>query len=111
MRILFNSRWTPELLASPAADPEQVQAFLDLEKTAQRVDAATYRTFVWARVEGLDATKYLVSDVRICCETHELTDGWFAEVERLQVLILEGWKTPERIWTDEEDIEVIETVQ
>jgi hypothetical protein len=111
MRLLFDRRWTQEIGEAAGVPPERVEAFLDLEKTAQRVDAAIQRTFVWASVKDLPAPKFLVRDVRILCETRQLKPHFYATNERLQVLLLEGWQTPERIWTDEEEIEVIEGVQ
>jgi hypothetical protein len=110
MRVLFDQNWTPEL-APQSEDPKTVENFLSLEKTAERIDSAIQRTFVWAKDPDLGGEKYIVRDVRILCETEQVRENLYAEITRLQVLLLEGWRTPERVWTDEESIEVIEGVQ
>jgi hypothetical protein len=110
MRVLFDQRWTPELAPTEMGEKD-VDKFLSLERTAQRIDSAIQRTFVWAKVENFDGPKFLVRDVRILCETEQVKENLYAEIQRIQVLLLEGWQTPERIWTDEENIEVIEGVQ
>lgn len=116
MIVLFDARWTPELAPSDE-DEKDVVDFLSLERTAERIDKAIQRTFVWAEYKKLGEQKFVVRDVRILVEEipeHERTHGKVMMVvcsERLQVLLLEGWRTPDRVWADEESVEVIEGVQ
>jgi hypothetical protein len=109
VKVLFDRRWAE--LPPEHAQPEAVEALCDAEKTARRIDTAIQRTLVWARVEGLEGPKFMVRDVRVYAEHDEVKPGWWVTREWVQVLLLEGWRTPERVWTDEEYVEEIEGVQ
>jgi hypothetical protein len=104
MSILFDRRWTPDMLPEAQGGIERGQEFLSPERVATRVIRAMNRAWVFAAFEGLPNEKYVVKDVRMLCCTD-------APDERVQVLILEGWRTPARLWTDEPELEIIETVQ
>jgi hypothetical protein len=78
--------------------------FLSPERTAVRVMRAMERAWVFAAFDDLPNEKYMVKDVRVLCCTD-------APDQRVQVLILEGWRTPARLWTDEPELEILETVQ
>jgi hypothetical protein len=105
MKILFDIK---RLLPANATTEEIVKAMDFMDTAANRVQKALKRHIVWAKIEGFEGDKYRVRDVRILEEViDEFAPGCYLSADRIQVLLLEGWRTPEMIWTDENTVQEI----
>lgn len=110
MKVLFDCRWDADL-APPDMDAQTVEDFLSLGSAAERIEAALQRFLVWAYTNGINAKKLLVKDVRILEPIEFDKEQTYRMALRLQVLLLEGWRSPSFVWSDEEQVEIVEGVQ
>lgn len=94
-------------------DPTNATDLAELEKRTARIDEAMRDHFVWAKIRGFGGRKYLVRDVRVLEEVEQYDEERQIAIcsERLQVLLLEGWRTAKLVWTDEEVVDEVEGVQ
>lgn len=116
MKTLHDARWTEMFFADDLPEdvtPVKALAFISPVNTARRIQAALERTLVWAICETIGEQKLSVKDVRVCDHYEPATKQTPRRLicTELQVEVLDGWRWPTRVWTDEPELIIIEGEQ